>query len=73
MTNSILFYWLEYACKRIRKNDIHLYAWLVEAVLCKDLLMTIGSIKYYKKHTVAGTELYVAVMYHLSLYRQGLK
>lgn len=73
MTNSIRFYWLQFAYKRIRKNGIHLFAWLVKAGLCEDLLITIDCINYYKKHTVAGTELYVAVMYQLSLYSQGLK
>ena len=63
MTNSILFYWLECAYKRIWKNDIHLFAWLVKALLCKDLLITIDCINYHKKHRVAGAELYVAVMY----------
>lgn len=40
---------------------------------CKDLLITTGCINFNKKHSVAGTELYVAVMYQLSLYSQGLK
>lgn len=39
----------------------------------KGFLITIDCINLYKRHTVAGTELYVAVMYQLSLYSQGLK
>lgn len=73
MTNAILLYCLEAACKIVRKSGTDLFAWLVKAVLCKDLLITTGCINFNKKHSVAGTELYVAVMYQLSLYSQGLK
>lgn len=45
----------------------------MKADLYKDLLIAIDYINYYKKHTVAGTKLYVAVTYQLGLYSQGLK
>lgn len=73
MTNGILLYCSEDAYEIIRESGTDLFAWLVKAMLCKDLLITTACINFNKKHSVAGTELYVAVMYQLSLYSQGLK
>lgn len=73
MANGILLHCLEGAYKILRKSGTDLFAWLVTAVLCKDFWIITDCIKLNKKHSVAGTELYVAVMYQLSLYSQGLK
>lgn len=73
MTNGILLYFLEDVYK-ISKKKWHWFICMISEISpCKDLLITTGCINFNKKHSVAGTELYVAVMYQLSLYSQGLK